>query len=291
MSIAALTTAFVPSSFCLASDNIWKVFTTCPSNDQCYYLLQGPPSTLDCLPTAYRIDSTAYYSPAHCPSGYTPACSSLNTVNQFTETVYTCCPTVHSFYCLTSKQLNFWPFQSSFGCASQFIGTGTLQVTASDRFSTSLALETYDKDGGINAFAIQVRFQSTDFVSTTSSPGPTSTPATPAQTVPSTTLASSPLPTSTPSGGLSPGAKAGIGVGVSVGVLALIAMLWFGYIWRKRRSQQATQLVQEHPEATQIEQPYPVGNQYENQSHARGMEGQAAASELDGQPRHLYEMR
>jgi hypothetical protein len=93
MSIAALTTAFVPSSSCLASDNIWKVFTTCPGNDQCYYLLQGPPSTSDCLPTAYRIDSTAYYSPAHCPSGYTPACSSLNTINHFTETVYTCCPT------------------------------------------------------------------------------------------------------------------------------------------------------------------------------------------------------
>jgi len=68
-------------------------------------------------------------------------------------------------------------------------------------------------------------------------------------------------------------------------------MLWFGYVWGKRRSQQATQLVQEHPEATQIGQPYPVGNQYENQSHARGMERQAAVSELDGQPRPLYEMR
>jgi hypothetical protein len=44
----------------------------------------------------------------------------------------------------------------------------------SDRYSTSNRNYTYEKEGAINAFAVHVRFQSTDFVATSSTPGPTS---------------------------------------------------------------------------------------------------------------------
>jgi hypothetical protein len=198
MSIGALTTTFLPPSSCLARDNIWLVHTTCPDNDGCYYLLQGPPTTTDCMPKDYRHENTAYYSPGLCPAGYTPACSATSTRSRtITETMYTCCPSyvrsvtaaclqftskasgntnkLHSsFGCQTQKSTQFWPFQVSFDCASGFFGSGSIQVTESDRYSTSNRNYTYEKEGAINAFAVHVRFQSTDFVATSSTPGPTS---------------------------------------------------------------------------------------------------------------------
>jgi hypothetical protein len=70
---------------------------------------------------------------------------------------------------MTSKSTQYWPFQSSLGRVSAYKSVGTVQVTVSDRFSTYLAFETYNSHGGINAFAVQVRVQSTDFVSTATS--------------------------------------------------------------------------------------------------------------------------
>jgi hypothetical protein len=93
INIGALTTTFTPPTSCLASDNLWTVYTICPSNDKCYYLFHGPPRTSNCLHKGYNFDTTAYYSLGICPPGYTAACSQLNTLNQLTETAYTCYPT------------------------------------------------------------------------------------------------------------------------------------------------------------------------------------------------------
>lgn len=39
-------------------------------------------------------------------------------------------------------------------------------MTISDKFATTTGMEEYDNRGGINAFAVQVRFQATDFATT-----------------------------------------------------------------------------------------------------------------------------
>lgn len=41
-----------------------------------------------------------------------------------------------------------------------------MPVTISDKFATTTGMEEYDDRGGINAFAVQVRFQDTDFKTT-----------------------------------------------------------------------------------------------------------------------------
>lgn len=71
------------------SDTVYKIHTT-PDG---YYWLQGAPLESSCFPSGYAAASEQYYSPASCPSGYTPACQSSNAIGTVTETVRTCCPT------------------------------------------------------------------------------------------------------------------------------------------------------------------------------------------------------
>ncbi|KAL6705202.1 hypothetical protein ACN47E_007162 [Coniothyrium glycines] len=279
MSLGALTTTFTPDASCLASSNIWRIHTTCPGNDGCYYLLQGPPVTSDCMPTNYNYDRKAYYSPAYCPAGYTAACSSLSITNRITETQYTCCPTVRDFSCLSPGINTFTglPFQSYLGCVSGFTSPGTLPVTVSSAFTTSTGSEVHGGDGGaINAFAVRVRFQATDFVSTTTSPSPSSTPATPASSpsnAASQTSSASATPTNSSapsSSGLSTGAKAGIGIGAALGAIAVAALLFLVYRMGKRRNASAAPL-SGYPEMANNEAhgpPYGAPPQYGAKSYA-----------------------
>lgn len=87
----------------------------------------------------------------------------------------------------------------------------------------------YTAFGGVNAFSVQIRFQATDFVSTTSS-NPHPTPSL-------STTSSNPHPTGPVT---STGAKAGIGVGVAIGVLALL-LLGALLIRRRRRKPRTDQ--------------------------------------------------
>jgi hypothetical protein len=82
MSTPALTTAFIPSPSCLSDLYFYQ-----PTN---FYISLGPPSTSDCLPSGWAL--SGYFSPGICPSGYTIACSSSNSLDLLTETVATCCP-------------------------------------------------------------------------------------------------------------------------------------------------------------------------------------------------------
>lgn len=92
----------LPTDFALATDcartlgEVFKVYPTLSS----FYLLQGPPEQTTCYPSGYSkaVTGTAepYYSPALCPTGFTAACQSTNTVTgegkTAEETVVTCCP-------------------------------------------------------------------------------------------------------------------------------------------------------------------------------------------------------
>lgn len=134
--------------------------------DGWYWLQHGPQETT-CFPSGYSALTSQYFSPANCPYGYTPACSSTYAIGTITETIQTCCPTEYDYQCQTKTS---YPWHYTLGCTndvSESEWTTWTVIDVSDKSSTittSTGLE-----GGLNAFSIQVRFQSSDFVSTTSS--------------------------------------------------------------------------------------------------------------------------
>lgn len=93
MSLGALTTIFTPSPSCLATTNIWQVWEN-DNTDAKWYEILGPPSpTTDCMPSGYKVDTSVFYSPGRCPSGYSVASSNTATIADLTETTHVCCPT------------------------------------------------------------------------------------------------------------------------------------------------------------------------------------------------------
>lgn len=93
----ALTTTFTPAPSCLRDTYVWNatVGKSCGSGSStvpCVYASLGPPSTSACLPSGYNWDTTAYFSPGICPSGYMIACSSVVSIGSVSETRATCCP-------------------------------------------------------------------------------------------------------------------------------------------------------------------------------------------------------
>jgi hypothetical protein len=97
----------------------------------------------------------------------------------------------------------------------------------------------------LSAPLIQINWQSSDRPSSSATPTPTSSGT--SSTLPPTNTAAPPL-------GLSTGAKAGIGVGITLGVLAVIVLAFFIYYKRqnayaqaKRDSRAATQPVATQP--------------------------------------------
>ena len=120
-----------------------------------------------------------------------------------------------------------WP------CTSSYIG---FPQTTLDLYTAGSKSGIYtDVFGGANAFSVQIRFQATDFVSTTNSNPHATGPVTP-----SLSITSSATGSVTQSPSLSTGAKAGIGVGVAIGVLALL-LLGALLIRRRRRKPRTDQ--------------------------------------------------
>ncbi|KAI1421396.1 hypothetical protein F5Y12DRAFT_787532 [Xylaria sp. FL1777] len=247
------------------------------------YFLQGPAEQTTCYPGMYQaLDlGLEYYSPGRCPTGFTPACSSSIQINQLTETVVTCCPTHHSFLCqLASK----YQWQSTLGCNAAITAFGVWTVHSySDGIdniqTTSLST------GGFNAYSIQVRYQSTDFVSSTSSVS-TST-----QLTPTSLSTSSLLPTTTngdtsgnntsskSSSEISAGQIAGIAIGAFAGLLLLIAGVWY-QITHNRRQRQA---IQSLSAAQQQQHGYPPDARA-SQSFWQGGEYPAPLQSMSQQP-------
>lgn len=87
--MSALTTTFTRPASCTQTGIMYF-----PIDERRYFLLQGEPAvSTECYPSGYSPERTAFYSPGICPSGYTTACSALETSETVTETLYTCCPT------------------------------------------------------------------------------------------------------------------------------------------------------------------------------------------------------
>ena len=87
--LGPLLSKFAPAASC-ASYTGMTVFYVGTTN---FFWAEGPMSTQGCYPSSYSPGPADYYSPGLCPSGYTSACTSLNSIGTVTETIHTCCPT------------------------------------------------------------------------------------------------------------------------------------------------------------------------------------------------------
>ncbi|KAK0654756.1 hypothetical protein B0T16DRAFT_287022, partial [Cercophora newfieldiana] len=89
--IGPLTTTFSAPPHCSASSGLHISQLVAPDGG---WWAEGPLQTdpYDCFPESYNPTIKNFYSPGFCPQGYTPGCTSKNTVASLTETVYTCCP-------------------------------------------------------------------------------------------------------------------------------------------------------------------------------------------------------
>ncbi|KAI3321983.1 hypothetical protein HD806DRAFT_151702 [Xylariaceae sp. AK1471] len=240
--LGPLPTDFTVAADCASEiDDVYKVFTVSPD---WYYLLQGPVEQTSCYPSDYTANSQQFYSPARCPTGFTAACSSLNSAGTVKETVVTCCPTQANFGC--GKEITY-VWEKTLGCRN-IVDSATMVTWIVSKVSdgkTSLTTS-IGNIGGVNAYSLQVRYQSTDFVSTTSTTSSTTssissqTPPAVHATSTSTTdkINHNDSSSADRKGGLSPGAAAGVAIGAFAGVLILVALIWLHIRHRRRQKQQ-----------------------------------------------------
>jgi hypothetical protein len=142
-----------------------------------------------------------------------------------------CLNSISGYSCIISRSdYVFYTWWSTYSCGSP-VSTGQLSTTIQEYSSSSLiGFFTPTGAGGVNAFSVQVRFQSSDF--------PTSTKT---STTPPTFTVTPTVPSQHQ--GLSTGAKAGIGVVVAIVVLALLLLGAFLYFRHRQR--------QRHPAPTE----------------------------------------
>lgn len=95
--------------------------------------------------------------------------------------------------------------------------------------------------GSINAFGIEIRWQSTDFSSVPATASATATQVSP------TSTSSQGSAGANSSSGPSSGAKAGIGVGVAAGVVAVTIIALFFWFRRRKARQAASVPIQQSP--------------------------------------------
>ncbi|KAK4226994.1 hypothetical protein QBC38DRAFT_209622 [Podospora fimiseda] len=186
-------------------------------------LVQGPLFTDDpeCFPKSYQPEPTNYYSPGFCPTGYTTACSSIETAKQ--ETAVACCPEGNLKYtCGVNGN------QVSLGCTTTWGGGGaalSIEAVIPGGSTTGFDAPT----GGISAHGIHVRFRAGDPTAvSTSRPPPSATDPPPVVYVPTET--------GKKSSGLSSTAIIGIGVGAGLAFfIAVTSLCFFIYMRRKKR--------------------------------------------------------
>lgn len=187
-----LTTTFTPSPSCL-SDYYWIGS----------FISLGPPSTTACLPSGWQLTSQ-HFSPGQCPSGYVIACSTSIALGSLTETQATCCPS--SYSCQTGDN---WPWFSTEPCARSFDAfptASTLSITTMVDGVTAVSHSVLTH-GGVNAYGISIRWQSTDFAITVTHPITTTLTSVITSTITSTIISNETITHS-----LTPSAAAGSGI-------------------------------------------------------------------------------
>ncbi|KAJ8131621.1 hypothetical protein O1611_g2003 [Lasiodiplodia mahajangana] len=254
--LGPLPTDFLTSSGCeSALQSIYYVDNN--------YLVQGNIDQLTCYPNGYVGNTQQYYSPARCPSGFTQACSGINRINTLEETINICCPTQRPFVCQSTSSLDW---ESTLGCVSQNTRVQTLDVVvASDGSTTPYTVRV----GAIGAYSIQVRYQSTDFISSTSSTIPIApTPITTSSTNTSTDGSRGLTVGNNNNGGISTGAAVGITIGAIAGFLTVTAIIWYLVKQKLRRRRPSQTIIQQQQYSAKTSAlNYPQELQGENPIH------------------------
>ncbi|KAF2680103.1 hypothetical protein K458DRAFT_421909 [Lentithecium fluviatile CBS 122367] len=236
MDLGPLTTYFTPSPSCIARDNLWRIGTKVSGNNVGYDLFGGP-STSACLPSGYNPALTAYFSPGRCPSGYTAATSTVARVASITETAQICCPTGVSLGAefRTAPRLDY-PWMDTLICGMEYTENKVLTVTISEPggIPSKAPISIKSKGGAVFAYGIQVKFQEGDFDNKT-----TPTPTTEFPSVSASSEDSGPTTSSTEDnasgGGDGLSTRASVGIGVSVGLLALASVIGGVYFLLRAR--------------------------------------------------------
>ncbi|PYI09654.1 hypothetical protein BO78DRAFT_415582 [Aspergillus sclerotiicarbonarius CBS 121057] len=224
-----LTTTFTPPASCLS--DIWAVNST-----GLIWMNLGPTDTAECLPSGWG--PSTYFSPGLCPSGYIIAKTIEYIGSNTTETAATCCPIAGSTntYSIRNSATTGEPWFSTEVCAWQpspnVVTLYEFSLTTTDGSTTS-ATGSMTSPGSINAYGVEVRWQSTDFVAPTGTATASVTGTT--ESVPA---GSSQTQTASSSSGLATGAKVGIGVGVAIAGVLVIALVAWGLLRRRRRNHQ-----------------------------------------------------
>ncbi|KAI0411388.1 hypothetical protein F5X98DRAFT_55493 [Xylaria grammica] len=256
----------IPANCASELDDIYLFHTSVNQDDpDAYYLLRGPVEQTLCYPGSYAANTEQYYSPARCPTGFTAPCQSVNSAGTVEETVLTCCPTQGNYLCQTNIH-KVW--ETTQGCRSK-IATTDSELVLSEVSSgiTSRVTSTFGTGDAVNAYSIQVRYQSTDFISSsTSSPTPSS-----ARQTQLVTNVSANTPTNTSSntthGTISKGATAGIVVGVlaafTIAVIAVFSLLRRS----RRRVSNPVQPTHQPTHHSFTQHPYPYHPSDQEQQH------------------------
>ncbi|KAI0425133.1 hypothetical protein F5Y09DRAFT_352655 [Xylaria sp. FL1042] len=240
--LGPLPTDFTITSECATRHNdIYYIRTTLDEDHHPNYLLQGPLEQTQCYPGGYTANTEQYYSPGRCPPGFTAPCQSTNRAGTVEETVLTCCPTQENYVCQTTFD---YPWESTQGCVSHITTTSTeLIVSKVSDGVTSRYTVTLDDRDGVNAYSIQVRYQSTDFISRTLS-----------LSTPSSTIQSY-NPTNVPHSTNGNGTITGVVIGVLAAIFIVAAAIFL--LMRRLRRQKSNSIT-----PTQ----YPHPNQQEDQA-------------------------
>ncbi|KAJ5899925.1 hypothetical protein N7495_004669 [Penicillium taxi] len=160
----ALTTQFIPPPAC--TTDTWMIeyvegtyyYTTSISNSlEGWYLSQGPTDWSSCFPSGYQATTDFYYSPGVCPSGYYTASSVVVTIGSLSETRATCCPS--GYTAQTEDSIVWWSTNRCFSVNTDADYEWT--------YTKEGAVTSGSDSGGINAKAIFIRWQESDFQTTT----------------------------------------------------------------------------------------------------------------------------
>ncbi|KAJ5965626.1 hypothetical protein N7481_012340 [Penicillium waksmanii] len=231
----ALTTTFSPPPEC--TTDTWYIeyvtgeyyYTTSISNSlEGWYLSQGPTDWRSCFPSGYEAKTDFYYSPGVCPSGYSIASSSVLSIGVSSETRATCCPS--SFTAQTDDGMVWYSTNRCF--------SGNTDTAHAWTFTKGGTISSKTTAGGLNAKAVFIRWQETDFqtpattTATTTDSTATSTGSSLGPSATATTAAAAADQSSDSSQGGS--SKAWI-AGPVIGAVVACALIALATTWYNRR--------------------------------------------------------
>ncbi|KAF2167010.1 hypothetical protein M409DRAFT_22449 [Zasmidium cellare ATCC 36951] len=255
---SALTTIFTPPSSCLQ-----RTYTLSPSGldhtdaptDGVLSIWKG--YTLDCFPTeAVLDDGWVYISPGICPSAYSIASQWMSGA----ATMATCCP----WYMHVSEvhyDCASWPETTSV----EVVGNGTTVTTSGYAWDTPIVIAWESKDLSLFPHHPTETGEWNVAKGITAPPSPTTVP--PITVTDNGMFITADVIEGSGGGGLSTGAKAGVGVGVAAFViLAIVA--GFILFWRRRRAKKALAAAQANEDDAPAELPGST-------SHAKQLDSKA----------------